>query len=1312
LCAALVESHLGDNTLTAYLEGKCDERRADAIHAHCDRCEDCRRILFELARRHSVVREPTGRLPLDSLKGALRSAIVDRTISQSEEFKGTRRFAIRRRLGAGGMGVVYEAFDRERGVVVALKVLRAPDEHSLLRFKNEFRSLADLQHRNLVRLGELFCEDSQWFFTMELVAGTGFLPYIWHRSPPIPDPNASTTSADDTLTGAKLQRILEARRGAKRYDEARLRASLTQLAQGIAALHAAGKVHRDIKPSNILVTREDRVVLLDFGLVTDADRQDMHGEVVGTAHYMAPEQAAGQAVGPEADWYGVGALLYEALTGRPPFEGATIDVLVEKQRNEAPRPRSVVPDVPSDLDALCADLLRREHSSRPRAAEVLHRLGEEAPAEGVSSAPSIAAERFVGRGRELRMLREAFADSAQRGIMLLVHGESGLGKSALVRRFISDLVAENAAIVLAGRCYERERVPFKAFDGIVDSLSRHLSRIDQVVAALMLPPGAAFLARIFPVLRRIPAMAEVAEPRMRVPDPLEARTRAFAALREILIGLTARQPLVLFIDDLQWADADSIALLRDVMHSPDAPALLLVGTVRSAAPSQMLAMDATALGEVRHLQLEPLSAAEGCELADSLLSASGASGVKGAAAIADEAGGHPLFIHELVRHLASASVHATGAVRLDEALWARVSQLEPTARTFLEVIAVAGERIPQQVAAEAAGLRLADLGEHLALLRTNYLVRTEHARGSDVVEPYHDRIREAILAHLDDQTRRHHHERLAAALQSSGAGEQDPRVLVRHLQGAGQANHASRQAERAARLAVESLAFDQAAELLQIALRSGAHDDAERRALSIRLGDVLVNAGRGSEAAQAYLSAAEGADAAVRLECHRRAAEQLLASGHIDRGLKALAAVLAEVGLRLPSSPRRALVSLLWQRTKLRLRGLTWKAKDEGQIAAQELTQLDIYRTVAVGLAMVDNIRGADFQARGLLLALRTGERRRIGRALAFEASYLASQGSRNLRKAGRLLDEAQRISDSRSDAYLAASIKGSVGVVSYEVGSFRDAARQLAEADPIFRDSTDGMSWEMNTVRILRLFALRRLGLWNELIWWFDEYVRDASRRGDRYAEISLRRGCNAVWLAQGLPDEAERDLEPKAWVPHKGGYHLQHWYALRARTEIALYRGVASLMLERLREDFEAARRSLLTRIQIVRSETFWLRGRLVLAAASGTSPANLAEAKRMVRRLEREGVGYAAVWARLLGAGIAYRERHSTRANELLREAAALAEKADMRFEAVVARRRLAEIAGGSTGAVAEVPGVEEPDRMSELVVPGFALSRAHS
>src|SRR5262245_38408699 len=147
------------------------------------------------------------------------------------------------------------------------------------------------------------------------------------------------------------------------YDADKLRDAMGQLAEALCALHDAGLVHRDLKPSNVLVEPSGRVVLLDFGFVEPSKGEDVQRSqtIVGTPVYMAPEQALQAEVGPSADWFSFGVILFEALTKQLPHDGETaLAVMLNKQRNDAPRASALAPDVPPQLDAMCAELLRAD----------------------------------------------------------------------------------------------------------------------------------------------------------------------------------------------------------------------------------------------------------------------------------------------------------------------------------------------------------------------------------------------------------------------------------------------------------------------------------------------------------------------------------------------------------------------------------------------------------------------------------------------------------------------------------------------------------------------------------------------------------------------------------------------------------------------------------------------------------------------------------------------------------------------------------------------------------------------------------------
>ncbi len=305
-------------------------------------------------------------------------------------------YRIESELGRGGMGVVYRAFDEKRGVAVALKTLKRADSTAILRFKQEFRALADVSHPNLVALHELTADGPSWFFTMELVEGVDFLSFVrWgtEQTAPLPETTDDLGPPSPSLPGApgpaqnafgdtepfdpkqvKASLHVRAHRGFSLSPAvlARLRIALLQLAEGVAVLHEAGKLHRDLKPSNVLVTRQGRLVILDFGLAADLGASGLHQSLVpyvlGTSAYMAPEQAAGLPVSPASDWYSLGSMLYEVLTGHPPFLGRPHQMLMDKLRLVPPAPSELVSGVPDDLNALCVDLLKRDPRRGPRAA--------------------------------------------------------------------------------------------------------------------------------------------------------------------------------------------------------------------------------------------------------------------------------------------------------------------------------------------------------------------------------------------------------------------------------------------------------------------------------------------------------------------------------------------------------------------------------------------------------------------------------------------------------------------------------------------------------------------------------------------------------------------------------------------------------------------------------------------------------------------------------------------------------------------------------------------------------------------------------
>ncbi len=1167
------------------------------------------------------------------------------------------RYEILRPIGRGGMGVVYEALDRERQQLVALKTLRHFTPAALYLFKREFRALADVHHPNLVSLYELVVAEShRAFFTMELVRGTDFLSYVRQR------------------------------------PSARLRPALRQLVDGIRALHRAGKLHRDIKPSNVRVTPEGRVVLLDFGVATElvpthGDAAGEPYETAGTARYMAPELSGGASPTAASDWYSVGVIIHQVL-----LDGGQ-----------------------ADLDALRDDILRRDPALRPGGAEIarrIHGLDEPAPAvagiAGVSADPDPEAP-FVGREASLAALRRAFEDVRRGGsITVRVSGSPGMGKSALVRKFLDGLGDE--ALVLRGRAYQRESVPYKAMDSVVDALSRHLMRLEQAATLRPLPAGADALARLFPVLRRIPALRDLRGPV--ADEPGVARGRAFAALRELLRSLAGRRPLVVFIDDAHWGDADSAMLLVEVMRPPDPPPILLIAAYRDEEAERSAFLIGTgarwpAGAEVRAVPVGPLEPGDSRRLALALLGPPREDDA--AETVARDSGGSPFLIEELARYEPARRGRAVG---LEELVSSRLAELSDDARLMLEVIAVGGRPLPVSVVAEASGLgRERAVGEAMAIARAHRFVRTGLRDGHEVVEASHGRIRDIIVAQLSESAVRAHHRRLAQVL--SSAEDVDPEAVAAHFLGAGDAERGAGYAERAAEQAVGKLAFDRAASLFRLALDNLSDHSPERRDLYVRLGKVLEWSGRGWEAARVYLQAAALTEStAERRRLERAAAEQLLASGRIDEGAAVLRRVLDAAGVKAPRSRLGAIVCLIFYRLVRALVGLRFEPRERAVSPVDRLA-IDALHSFVMGFSIVDVVVSSCMQARHLLLALRRGSSVDVMRAASIELTHAASAGGR----VGERERELERVIDSvaakTDDAEAIAFVRSARGTALIFRGRWREAIEAL---DASYANLAARRGGGQSNADVFATYAVYSMGDLQALAPRHTSVLAGAQLRGDLYTEVSLRTvTAPSLCLAADDPEAARRHLrEAMARWSHRT-FLVQHWQAMRAEAEIELYAGNPDAARERLKRDAMALRRSFLLESQFVRISNSYIRGRCAIASAVADTTRrarDLAEARRVVRELEREPVSYSPPLAALLAAGIASVTDDRGEAIHALRLAIALGTSADMGLQTQAARYHLGRMLGGEEGRellahaerVYAVQGVRVPSRFVHMVAPG--------
>ncbi len=1210
-------------------------------------------------------------------------------------------------LGEGSMGVVYEVYDAQRDCRMALKTPLEPKPELIRHLRDEFHVLQAIQHTNVVRLGDLIESDGRLLFTMELIEGSSFIHYV--RGP---CEGLDASAADRVDVPHVLPK--------SGVDEPRLRLVLRQLAEGLTAIHEVGKVHRDIKPSNVLVTHAGRVVVLDFGLVSDADvAKSVDAPMpVGTAAYMAPEQVSSEILGPEADWYSVGTILYEALTGRIPYSGPLYQIMRDKLVFKPAPPSAVVSGVPEDLELLCMELLNIDPESRPSGREILRRL--EVPKDGTAPKGKGTAHApvFVGRDAELTELERAF-ETTRRGeaVALLIEGESGLGKTALGRQFIERRHASEAPVlVFSGRYYEREAYSYKAMAIVMDELSRWLTKIPDADVDAYLPRGVSLLAEVFPALRRVKRIVDTPARAVIAPDPQDDRTRLFAAVREMLARVADRHPTIIVVDDLQWADADSLALLSEILRPPGAPPLLFIGMLRTQPLSEpaSLAERSLSLPHVKRLRLDRLSPHESRNLAQRLSEGSSEKAVRIAHAVAAQSDGHPLFIHELVRYAGSHEEDSAPNLRLDDVLVSRARQIGAEAHRILQLIAIAGRPITQRVLCSAAMMMPRTFRRHLKALCESHLAYAGQV--TEEVGVYHNRVRDAVLASMTPVEQQEAHRSLAIALDS--LPNKDPEHLAMHWLGAGDEERAAVYTLRAATIADTSLAFDHAAQLYQTVLRLRKRTDEPSVDVEVKLADALANAGRGAEAGERFLDASERAAPGEKAALRRRAASEFLRSGHIDRGLLILDEVLAEVGMTYPRSSWRSLIELVLRRAWLRIRGFGFRMRSERDIPISELNRIDVCWSIASTLSVVDSVRGALFNARTLTLALRAGEPNRLVGPLAWQGAYEGTRGLRSSKRTDFVFRAALALAQQTNHPKALASVLGAQGMAEYLRGQFQVGLEHVCEAETLFREQCTGVSWELATVRRYMCFSLMYLGRLVDVSRSVPQYLAEANARGDWHGATSLCLGkLNATWLIGDKPDEATSVAQDAASRWSQRAFTLQHWYGVHARAQTDLYLGQGREAYAHVLQEWPAFVRSLLILIHLTRVEAWVLRASCALASATETRGTDrsdlLQEARYYGRRTRRENVPWSTPLADLILAGTDAAYERSDLAIERLKAATAGFEAVNMMLYAAVTRRRLGEILGGQQGTslVEEASawmtgqGIKNPARWTSMLAPGF-------
>jgi eukaryotic-like serine/threonine-protein kinase len=1126
---------LDEDTVIQFAERSLSDLRRSSAERHLATCAGCGDLLaaamgaLSRTSEHGEADEPASQLP-----------VTDGPAPIAE-------YALLRPLGEGGMGVIFEARQRATGEHVAMKTVRAQTPGSVPAIRREIHALRRIQHPGVVRI----LDEGTWqglpWYTMELIRGATLATHLEAQRAQIDGPAPAAT--------APILPLLSV---------------FKKICSTLAYLHGRGIVHRDLSPRNVVVREDGRPVLVDFGFTArfagglGAESLEAARAPVGTAPYMAPEQIRGEIVDARADMYALGCLLYEALTGRPPFRGSDVSVILERHLKEPPRPPSeLAAGVSADLEAIVLRLLAKQPRDRiGYAADVgaaLSRLGatdwpgtELSPAQTYVYRPGFAGrqEQFSGL---LRCLERVRAGSGQ---ALFIGGESGVGKTRLVaemaaeakRRGIAVVVAECTAVSPADDSEDATRVapPLLGLRPLLQELAdrcRAGGRVEELLGA-----GARVLAEFEAGLSRLPGLEDHPVPLALEDEP--AKRRLYAHLRHSLGALARAGPLLIVVDDLQWADPWTIGFLRSLPASffAEQP-ILMVGTYRT---------------EELGADLEALVAAQTGQRLERLEGTAVATMVGDMLALDDvpanlvemlhrESEGNPFFVVEYLRAavqegwvgrapggqwgvagVGQAALGGGGTLfvpsSLGDILDRRLRGLSAAARALAEQAAVLGRRLALADLRRATGLADMPLMDGLSELLVRELL--EQVSGGQL-RFSHDKLRERLYGLLSRERRRFLHAAAAKALEDGNGddrgGETEAvhqlldraETLAHHWQSAGEDLLAYQRNLDAARLATDShqfarsaAAYERARTIAREAKITVPGEIVERQA------DACSNAGRHHDALTCLRDRLAGLSGALpRAEILGRCAEVEFRRGETARAREQFEEVMTSLGVKCPRSRRatRWRLLILVARYFLRslfgrraIRPLRSDSKSDRVLVRTCLRAVEVFYFSEQAKAVVYNLSG-------LAIAERMGRSPELAMALHKQGAFFALAGSwragwRATERAGELEEVLSPVERAWQWAFR--------GYALTAMGRGQESEREYARAVALLRSCDCTLSlrrtWGLRSEQFLALGAIDAADACTRTLFHLSEQALD--ERGRAWATaLQAHAACKRGQYARG---------------------------------------------------------------------------------------------------------------------------------------------------------------------------------------------------